>query len=154
MLSIAAFALLAVGLVLLLVITRRSRRFLPVIALFIGSAALFAVRLRALDRETKRLDAWIDEGCRAVASDLESDVRRYRLAVAEHGADFDRQAHEVQRSYLKAGDPRRRWVRMCVSTQDADDCLATDLNEHTLDKIERAAAAIRGRKSCHTREIN
>lgn len=90
----------------------------------------------------------ITENCRALASDLESDVDQYKLIASQPGPNFGLRAQQLQEIYVSAHAVRARWVRMCVPDAGTARCLPADLNQRTLADIERAAAAIGRRAAC------
>jgi hypothetical protein len=149
-LLITAAVLFVGGLVLIVVVWRKTRWLLPVVGLFVGSAALAAIRMYAIERNAKRIDGRIAESCRGVASDLESDIERYRMLLSRTGVDYARRAQQMQITYLEMDGMRKRWVRMCVPNENWQSCLPSDLDLRTLDKIKRAASAIMERTACDT----
>lgn len=148
MLIVAAFALLAGGLVLLFVKARTQRWFGPVAVLFIGSATLFALHARAWRHEAKRLDEVLIDSCRYLESELNAIVFDYQTVMIadQKGASAPVDVLRVRDRYAKLIGSRRDWLQMCVP--DATSCLPTALDERTVDKVERAAAAIGERKRC------
>jgi hypothetical protein len=151
LMTIAAFALLAVGLGVLLVATQRVRAL--GVMLIVCGAVMLGLELRALDRERAQLrtliadrDSLVEQYCRSLAFTLVSEVNEYR-ALTEDGVGPE--AHYLRRFYLRSLSERRQVARMCVADGNNEKwftCIPQELNEQTLDRIERLATAIKERK--------
>lgn len=147
MLITAAFALLGIALVLQLVVARRTRGFWSVLALLVCAAILFAIHARVADRRVKNLDARIDAQCDALASDLETDLREYRMLSAT-GVSL------LQDRYRANAFARGQLAKLCVPptlSWSWWDCFPGVLTDDTLVRIGPAAEAIRSRQLCDTR---
>jgi len=148
MLIVAAFALFVVGLLLLFMKLRKLRWFWSVAALLVASAILFAVHVRATNREAMQLNESLVDGCRYLTSELHTIAWNFQSAVVakEKGVESPVDVLRVRDQYAKVVNSHRDWLQACIP--DAARCLPTDLNERTVDKIERVTAAIDPRKSC------
>lgn len=145
MLIVFAFALLAVGLVLLSVHARRTRTLWPAVAVIAAATILLGVEVRALYGAEKRLDASLAKSCDVLARDLRADVADYqRLKEPGWGPEL---LTKLQDSYSNAFTARRRWARVCVQESRLG-CIPDALNDRTLTEIEQAAKSIQERAPC------
>lgn len=148
MLMVAAFALLAVCLAILFKKARDQRWFWAVAAVLVGSAGLFAVHARTTQNESTRLDASLSDSCRYLTAELHTiafDFQSDAIAT-EKGVRSPVDVLRVRDQYSKIVNGHRDWVETCFP--DARRCLPTELNEHTVDKIERATAVIDKGERC------
>jgi cell division protein FtsW (lipid II flippase) len=145
MLIVVAFALLVVGLVLLLIKARKLRWVWPVAALLVGSATLFVVHARATNYEAKGRDESLADSCRFLTTELHTVAWAFR-AAEEDGAAAPLNAYRLRDQYIKIRNRYHDWLRACVP--DAARCLPADLNEHTVNQIERVTAVIGDGKRC------
>lgn len=145
MLIAIAFALLVVGLVLLFMKARKLRWSWPVAALFVGSAIAFAVHTRATNREAKQLNESLGDSCRYLTTELHTIAWEFR-AAEEDGAKAPLDPFRLRDQYTKIVNSYRDWLHACIP--DAARCLPTDLNERTVDTIERVTAVIGDGKRC------
>lgn len=154
MLTVAACALLGLALVILLAKARRTRWALLVAALAIAAAVLIAVQLHRVDRRVKAADAWWSEECQTVARELAFEASGYRMKSAD-SATPRMAVTSMEDEYRGALSERLRIVEICApairSGWQAMDCLPPALNDRTVQNVERAAAAIKGRSACDTR---
>lgn len=154
MLTVAACALLASALVVLLVKTRFTRWALVVAGLAIAAIVLIAAQLIRVNRQVRASDAWWTEECQTVARELESEARGYRMKSAD-SATPRVAVTLMEDEYRGALSQRLRIVEICApstrSGWQALDCLPPELNDRTVQTVERAAAAIKGRTVCDTR---
>lgn len=147
---VAAFASLAVGLVLVFVFARHARAFWAIAALLAVAAILFAVQMRTAGRGAKQLEASIDKQCTALAWGLESDARQYRLLKAAGSASA---VSQLQDRYRTTAPERGQMAELCAPTVvlwNWWDCLPSVLTDDTLARIEPAATAVRNRQKCDT----
>ena len=156
MLTVAALAAAAVGLVVLLRAAPRMR--VLGLALAASSAMLMALQLRAADRELVHLrgdianrDSLLDLACDSLAFQLRAAVNDYRT-LSQHGVEpVPVDALKLQNYYLHSLSERTQFARMCVANGAAARwfaCIPPTLSEQTLAKIEQAATAIQEHKPC------
>jgi hypothetical protein len=154
MLVIGPCVLLGISVGVMLWKSRCARWALCATALVVAAAVLVGLRLRAVSLRLKDLDRWNAEECRTLALELESEAREYRTKSA--GSTFPAGAvSSLQDRFVGASGGRSRVVERCVPQTSAAwtawDCLPPELNDRSVSRIERAAAAIRQRQRCDTR---
>lgn len=154
MLVISACVLVTVGIGLMLFKSRGARWAWCASGLVIGAIVLAGLQVRAESQRAETLDRRNAEECRALALELESEAREYRMKSAD--STFPAGAvSSLQDRYLGASGGRSRVVELCVPPSRAAwtpwDCLPTELDDRSVSRLERAAAAIRNRQRCDTR---